>query len=170
MAKRVDLRKEVFSKAQYTKTIDTSFKELGVTTISEDLSNQPSVEEFFRLYDELFYDIPPNGPTNSHEYLVQTSGEYINFNSENIEIEALRAEITQVRSELLNAQMENVKLQISGSASEEDIKKLSELQNELQNAQSSLSTSAEGLSQTIGDLTPETPVEEDSNSAVGYFD
>ena len=34
---RLDLRKEVFNKAQYIKTIDTSFDQLGVTTITEDL-------------------------------------------------------------------------------------------------------------------------------------
>jgi hypothetical protein len=34
---RIDLRKDVFSKAQYIKTIDTSFRELGVTTISEQI-------------------------------------------------------------------------------------------------------------------------------------
>ena len=61
MAKeRVDLKKNVFSKAQYTKTIDTSFNELGVTTVTEDLQSQTSIEDFFVLYDELFYDIPKN--------------------------------------------------------------------------------------------------------------
>ena len=169
--KRIDLKKNVFSKAQYTKTINTSFNELGVTTIAEDLQNQPSVEQFFQLYNDLFYDIPPNGSVNSHEYLVQTSGDYINFNSENIEIEALRAEISTLRRDLLNAQMENVKLQVSGSASPEDIKRLSQLQSELNEANSALASSSEGLSQTIGDLTPELAEVDTSNqTGVGYFD
>lgn len=169
--KRVDLKKNVFSKAQYTKTIDTNFSELGVTTISEDLQNQPSVEQFFQLYNDLFYDIPPNGPVNSHQYLVETSGDYINFEQESIEIEALRAEISTLRGELLNAQMENVKLQISGSSSPEDIKKLQELQSQLNEANSALASSSEGLSQTIGDLAPDIPEADTSNqTGVGYFD
>lgn len=168
--KRIDLRKNVFSKAQYTKTIDTDFSELGVRTIEEDLQSQPSVEQFFQLYNDLFYDIPPNGTINSHQYLVETSGEYINFDQENIEIEALRAEIATIRRDLLNAQMENVKLQISSSASPEDIQKLNEIQNQLNEANSALASSSEGLSQTIGDLAPEAPVEEDNSSGVGYFD
>jgi hypothetical protein len=169
--KRIDLKKNVFSKAQYTKTININFKELGVTTINEDLQSQPSVEQFFQLYNDLFYDIPPNGPVNSHEYLAQTSGEYINYNSENIEIEALRAEISIIRRDLLNAQMENVKLQISGSASSENMKRLSELQNELNEANSTLASSSEGLSQTIGDLTPELAEVDTSNqTGIGYFD
>ena len=169
--KRIDLKKNVFSKAQYTKTINTNFEELGVTTISEDLQSQPSVEQFFQLYNDLFYDIPPNGLINSHEYLVQTSGDYINFNSENIEIEALRAEISIVRRDLLNVQMENVKLQISGSASSENMERLSKLQNELNEANSTLASSSEGLSQTIGDLTPElSEVDTSNQTGIGYFD
>lgn len=169
--KRIDLKKNVFSKAQYAKTINTNFTELGVTTISEDLQNQPSVEYFFQLYNDLFYDIPPNGPINSHEYLAQTSGDYINFNQESIEIEALRAEISTLRGDLLNAQMENVKIQLSGSSSPEDIAKLEKLQNQLNEANSTLASSSEGLSQTIGDLSPDIPEADTSNqTGVGYFD
>ena len=106
---RLDLRREVFNKAQYIKTIDTSFDELGATTITEDLQLQPTVEEFFGLYNSLFYDIQALGETNSHQYLVQTSGEYINFEEVNEEISALQAEIAQLRQDLLNLQMENIK-------------------------------------------------------------
>ena len=168
--KKVDLRKNVFSKAQYVKTIDTSFNELGVTSISDDLNNQPNVEQFFQLYDELFYDIPPNGPINSHEYLVTTSGDYINFEEQSIEIEALRAEISQLRTDLLAAQMENVKLQISGSASQADIDELNKIQNQLTKATSELTDASENISQDIGDLNPTAPPEVDTNSGVGYFD
>ena len=54
----------------------------------------------------LFYDIPALGETNSHEYLIKTSGEYINFDQDSQEIEALRAEITSLRRDLLQAQVE----------------------------------------------------------------
>ena len=37
--RRLDLRKNVFNKTQYIKTIDTDFNELGVTSITEDLQN-----------------------------------------------------------------------------------------------------------------------------------
>lgn len=165
--KKIDLQKSVFNKNQYIKTIDTSFNELGVTTVGEDIQNQPSVEDFFNLYDELFYDIPPNGPTNSHEYLVITSGEYINFEQNNVEIEALRAEIAQIRGELLTSQMENIKLQISGSGG--DVSQIEKLKQELASANNALASSSEGLSQTIGDLTPEVETPTDPTSGVGYF-
>lgn len=108
--KKVDLSKNVFNKIQYSQTIDTSFRELGVTSIAEDLQQQTSVEQFFALYNSLFYDIPPNGEVNSHEYLVQQSGEYINFDQNLEEIEALQNEITQLRKDLLASQIENIEL------------------------------------------------------------
>ena len=40
MVDRLDLVKEVFNKAEYIKTIDTSFNELGAVSITED--NEPS--------------------------------------------------------------------------------------------------------------------------------
>ena len=115
MADRLDLVKDVFNKAEYIKTIDTSFSELGSTSITEDQQIKPSVEEFFGLYNSLFYDIPALGETNSHQYLIRTSGEYINFDEVNDEIQALQAEIAQLRSDLLTAQMENARIQASKS-------------------------------------------------------
>lgn len=130
---KVDLKKEVFSKSQYVKTIDTSFNELGVTTINEDLKNQTTVTEFFNLYNTLFYDIPAEGDTNSHIYLVEQSGDYINFDGVNEEIEALREEITQLRQELLQSQVQSISNSISGSTTNEDSLEFKKLDGELKN-------------------------------------
>ena len=74
MAERLDLRKEVFNKAQYVKTIDTKFSELGIVSVPETLEASITVDQFYTLYNQLFYDIPALGDTNSHQYLVRTSG------------------------------------------------------------------------------------------------
>ena len=119
MEQKVDTQKNVFDKNQYTKTIDTSFKEFGVTTISDDIQSQPTTEQFFELYNQLFYDIPPSGEINSHEFLVQQSGEYINFEANSEEIRALQDEIANLREELLNTQIQIAQatsgVQITGS-------------------------------------------------------
>ena len=119
MEQKVENRKEVFDKTQYTKTIDTNFKEFGATTISDNIQSQPTIEQFFELYNQLFYDIPPNGETNSHEFLIQQSGEYINFEANSEEIQALQDEIANLREELLNAQIQVAQaasgIQITGS-------------------------------------------------------
>ena len=54
---RLDLIKDVFNKAEYIKTINTSFSELGVTSITEDQQLQPTVEEFFTLYNSLLWQL-----------------------------------------------------------------------------------------------------------------
>lgn len=130
---KIDLIKDVFSKAQYVKTIDTSFNELGVTTIKQDLQSQVTVNDFFKYYNELFYDIPAEGETNSHRYLVEQSGEYIDFDDLNEEIEALRAEITQLRQELLQTQIQNATSAISSSISPSDVAEFEKLNGELGN-------------------------------------
>tara|TARA_B100000963_G_scaffold341469_1_gene341186 strand:+ start:2148 stop:3041 length:894 start_codon:yes stop_codon:yes gene_type:complete len=106
MARDVRLNKEVFNKRIYQKTIDTTFKELGVKTIQEQIDEQPTVQEFFDMYTELFYQINERGPDNSHEYLVKTSGEYISFEDKDELVEALQKEIATLRKELLQAQQD----------------------------------------------------------------
>jgi len=106
MGEDIKLNKEVFDKRIYQKTIDTSFNELGVKPIQDQLDAQPTVEEFFNLYNELFYQIDELGSTNSHEYLVKTSGEYISFEEKDELVEALQREIANLRKELLQAQQD----------------------------------------------------------------
>ena len=106
MAENINLNKEVFNKRDYEKTINTSFTQLDVQSIQEQLSQQTTVSEFFNLYNELFYEINELGETNSHEYLIKTSSQYINFNENNELIQALQNEIAQLREELLETQQQ----------------------------------------------------------------
>lgn len=129
---RLDLRKEVFNKAEYIKTINTRFNQFGTTTITEDLEAQITVEEFFGLYNSLFYDIQALGETNSHQYLVKTSGEYINFDEISNEVRALQAEIAQLRSDLLTAQMNNIRAAAASSENEQTNEALAVFERELQ--------------------------------------
>ena len=103
--KKIDLIKKVYSKTEYTKIIDTQFQQLGVVSVNEQIKATATVQQFFESYNELFYDIPSYGSSNSHEYLVKTSGDYINFTQDNEIIVALRAEISQLRRELLQSQI-----------------------------------------------------------------
>jgi hypothetical protein len=107
MAENIDLNKEVFNKRDYEKTVNTSFTQLGVKTIQEQIDEKPSVQEFFNLYNELFYEINELGETNSHEFLIKSSTEYISFDENNELIEALQKEIADLREELLEAQKQN---------------------------------------------------------------
>ena len=108
MAENINLNKEVFNKRDYQKTINTSFTQLDVPSVQEQLTQQTTVPEFFNLYNELFYEINEIGETNSHEYLIKTSSQYINFNENDELIQALQNEIAQLREELLGAQQQLV--------------------------------------------------------------
>tara|TARA_R110000824_G_scaffold401249_1_gene611437 strand:- start:1143 stop:1619 length:477 start_codon:yes stop_codon:yes gene_type:complete len=111
MSEEINLNKTVFNKTQYSKIIDTSFNELGVTSIIDELTNQPTVEEFFSLYNQLFYNIPELGETNSHQYLIEKSSDYINFDENSEIVEELQKEISQLRIELLDSQKQVVELE-----------------------------------------------------------
>jgi len=111
MSEKIDLNKKVFDKNSYIKTIDTKFKEFGVTSIEEDLNATISVDTFFENYNQIFYQISKNGETNSHEYLIKTSGEYVNFEQINEQILALQQEISNLRTEGLQKDIQILELQ-----------------------------------------------------------
>jgi hypothetical protein len=138
--KKIDLVKKVYSKTEYPKIINTKFQQLGVVSVNEQIEATTTVQQFFEYYNELFYDIPSYGSSNSHEYLVKTSGEYINFDEENEIIVALRAEITQLRKDLLQAEIEKVealtgeKININLDNTDEENVRGQEQYNEIINA------------------------------------
>jgi len=105
LTEKIDLIKKVYSKTEYPKIIDTRFQQLGNLSVNQQIAETVTVANFFKYYNDLFYDIPAYGSSNSHEYLVKTSGDYINFDQDNEIIVALRAEITQLRRDLLQAQI-----------------------------------------------------------------
>ena len=104
-ANTLTLNKTALIKNNYNNVVNTSFTELTPPPIPEE--ETISVSQFFRLYDQLFYDIPPEGPINTHEFLIRRSTEYIGFTEETPgEIQALLDEITNLRGNLLDTEQE----------------------------------------------------------------
>jgi hypothetical protein len=98
--------KTVYDKNQYEKVIDTSFTQLVQPQVTSSVPTV-TVAEFFQNYQELFFSIPKFGDTNSHEYLIKTSGEYIGSTNTNDDlIQALLEETNQLRQENLNLQQQ----------------------------------------------------------------
>jgi hypothetical protein len=107
MAQQIKLTKQVYDKNQYQKVIDTSFTQLVQPTTTPTGSVLPTVDQFFDYYNQLFFDIPKFGETNSHEYLIKTSQEYIGVSAVvNDELQALINEITELRQENLDLQQQ----------------------------------------------------------------
>ena len=101
----LNLRKTVLTKTGYPNAINTSFSELVTPPLP--LEQTISVEEFFDLYNSIFYDIPVEGDINSHQFLVERSKEYIGISEEtDQEIQVLLDEITSLRQNLLDTEQE----------------------------------------------------------------
>lgn len=98
----IQLNKKSINKDLYPKVIDTSFKQLLIQN-EESSTTDISVEEFFKYYDELFFDIPLDGNINSHVYLIKKSTEYVGETQNTEEIDLLLNEINQLRLQLLEA-------------------------------------------------------------------
>lgn len=100
----VQIQKTVFTKEEFKKTIDTSFNTY-VDPIEEE--DNDTIEELFRLYDKLFYEIPIEGDNKSHRYILEETSKLINFDTNDEEIQPLLDEISTLREQLLiaNAQV-----------------------------------------------------------------
>ena len=107
-AEQIILNRDVFNKTAFNNTIDTSFTQLDQDP--PDLSffdpNLATVNDFFNIYQNLFYQIPKFGPINSHEYLVVESTAYSNVIENQEQIDALLEEITDLRAENLQLQLD----------------------------------------------------------------
>ena len=105
------LNRQVFDKDKFNKTIDTQFSQLvEVPNPTFFDINLATIEDFFTLYNNFFFQIPKFGETNSHEYIVKESGQYINIQSDSEEINALLDEISQLRQENLEIRQQNIDL------------------------------------------------------------
>jgi len=113
----VNLNRQVFNKQKFNDTVDTTFSELGVQ--EQDLNffdlNLATVDDFFTLYNRLFFEIPKEGAINSHTFLVKESGDYVGAQQVNEEIQALLQEIADLREENLTLRQANADLIIDNS-------------------------------------------------------
>ena len=103
MSQKVDLIKEVYGRNTYPRVVDTSFSELYIPVTGSTVSQQVTVEAFFDLYNQLFFQIPATGQVNSHEYLVARSTEYLGGTVLTDSEKAYIDEINSLRQQLLEA-------------------------------------------------------------------
>jgi len=106
---KVQIKKTVYDNTGLSKIVDREFRSFGDPVPEQDLD---TVTELFRLYDKLYLDIPVEGDSNSHRYLVQKSSELLNVDLDNEVIQPLLDEIAELRQELLEANQEIASLNI----------------------------------------------------------
>jgi hypothetical protein len=100
---QIPVQKTVYDKTTYSRVINTQFSQLLNQGTSEDTLSF-SVDDFFELYDQLFYQIPRDGETNSHQYILQREADYLGISISQEDVQALLDEITSFRQQVLDTQ------------------------------------------------------------------
>ena len=100
MAEELNLFREVYGQNTYRKVIDTNFNQL-IDQTTQNVEEDINVDRFFELYEQLFFEIPLTGETNSHEYIVNRSSEFIGGAIITNNEKALLEEINSLRQQLL---------------------------------------------------------------------
>lgn len=108
MANNVQIQKTVYNSIQFDKVVNRSFSTFTQPVPEEDTD---TVENFFRLYEKLYYVITPTGETDSHEYLIKKSSELVDFQKGTEDIQPLLDEIAQLREQLLQANQQIIDLE-----------------------------------------------------------
>jgi len=112
-SEKLNLSKKVYAKNQYEKVIDTKFSQLATSPSTTPVATPTiSVDEFFQNYTQIFFQIPKFGATNSHEYLIKTSTDYIGYTAVNADIQALIEEINNLQQQNLELNQQLIDLQL----------------------------------------------------------
>jgi len=100
---QIPVQKTVFNKDTYGRVIDTQFSQL-LNQNAEEETLSFTVDDFFELYEQVFYQIPKEGNTNSHQFILQKEAEYLGVSISQDDIQALLNEITALRQQVIDAQ------------------------------------------------------------------
>ena len=98
---QIPVQKTVFDKNQFSRVVDTQFSQL-INAGEGELSF--SIDDFFELYDQLFYQIPTEGEINSHRFILQREADYLGVSISQEDVQALLDEITSLRQQVLDSQ------------------------------------------------------------------
>jgi len=99
---QIPVQKIVFTRDSFSTVVDTQFSQLLQNTGEE--TPTFTVDDFFELYEQLFYQIPKEGDTNSHQYILQKEADYLGISISQDDVQALLDEITSLRQQVLDTQ------------------------------------------------------------------
>lgn len=108
MGNDIKIQKTVYNATELNKVVNRSFTTFTQPTVEEDTD---TVDQLFRLYEKLYFEIDVTGEQNSHEYLIKKSSELVNFEANTEEIQPLLDEIAQLREQLLQANQQILDLE-----------------------------------------------------------
>ena len=103
MARNVNIKKTVYDKDKFSKVVNREFSTFAQPAPIE---NERSLEEFFDDYERLYYEMPVEGDSKSHKYLIARSSELVDFEKDTQDIQPLLDEIAQLREQILTYQQQ----------------------------------------------------------------
>ena len=118
MAEQVQIQKTIYGLQSFNNVVDTNFKQLAksqATVVEGESTIDQSIQDFFELYNTLFYSIPPSGSDgNTHLDLATRSLEYLGMSLEDLttEIANLREENVELKNQILLESNINIGTQI----------------------------------------------------------
>jgi len=110
---KIRLSKNVYSNEDLSKKVSREF----TTFIEEVEEDNDTVQELFRLYSKLFYEIPAEGAVMSHEFIIRESSKVVELEQENLEVQPLLDEIADLRERLLQQNIASLEAQTELAAS-----------------------------------------------------
>lgn len=110
MSEKIIITKTGYNKSQFGQVVDNQFTQL-ISSPTASVAQTIDINQFFQAYDNLFFQIPKLGEINSHQYLINKSGNYIDENVVSEEVQALLEEINQLRQENLELQRQVITVQ-----------------------------------------------------------
>jgi polyhydroxyalkanoate synthesis regulator phasin len=103
MSEKIPIEKQVLDKDNYGRVINTQFSQL-INQQQEEETPEFTLEDFFELYENLFFQIPKEGDNESHRYILEKEAEYLGVIISQDDIQALLDEITNLRQQVLDLQ------------------------------------------------------------------
>jgi hypothetical protein len=103
MSQQITIERQVFDKDQFGRVINTQFSQLLNQQQGEE-TPEFTLEDFFELYESLFFQIPKEGDNESHRYILEKTAEYLGVIVSQDDIQALLDEITNLRQQVLDLQ------------------------------------------------------------------
>ena len=100
---QISVQKTVFNKDTYGRVIDTQFRQLINQGVVDETPSF-TIDDFFQLYEDLFYQIPKEGDSNSHQYILQKEADYLGISISQDDVQALLDEITLLRQQVIETQ------------------------------------------------------------------
>lgn len=141
MDKKVEIKKTVLDRKGVKDFIDSKF------TFFKDpdpIVDNDTIEELFRLYDKLYLEIPIEGESPSHQYLVEQSSELYQVDKQLENIQPLLDEVASLRTQLLEANRNILELEAKlaggGEISFADAEALALVRTELEAAQATIAS------------------------------